>query len=139
MTLSLDTGTCVLMRHPVSLQGTGGYGSTKGAYNAYPECWMEIAGCGNYTIQAVQTWLSVGGRRIDAADSYDTQTSVGLGIVASGVPRSDIFVLQKTGSWNPMGYNDTLSQFSNLLQQMGLTYVDIVLNHWPTSTACELH
>ena len=27
--------------------GTGGYGTTHNSYNAYPECWMEIAGwCG---------------------------------------------------------------------------------------------
>jgi hypothetical protein len=31
---------------------------------------MEIAGCGNYTIEAVTSWLNVGGRRLDAADSY---------------------------------------------------------------------
>lgn len=70
-----------------------------------------------------------------SADSYDTQYSVGLAMAKSSIPRGDIFVLQKTGNWNPMGYNDTLSQFDFLLQQMGLTYVDITLNHWPTSPA----
>ena len=34
-----------------------------------------------------------------------------------------------------MGYEDTLSQFANLLQQMNTTYVDLLLNHWPTSPA----
>jgi diketogulonate reductase-like aldo/keto reductase len=34
-----------------------------------------------------------------------------------------------------MGYNDTLQQFDYLLQQMNTPYVDIVLNHWPTSPA----
>ncbi len=86
--------------------GTGGYGASKNAYGAYPECWMEIAGCGNYTIAAVSSWLQLGGRRLDAADSYDTQFSVGQAMARSAVPRSEIFVLQKTGNWNPMGYND---------------------------------
>ncbi len=89
--------------------GTGAYGSTHNAYNSYPECMMEIAGCGSYCVEAVKLWLSIGGRRLDAADSYDTQTSVGKAIAESGVSRSDIFVLQKTGNWNPMGYADTLS------------------------------
>lgn len=60
--------------------GTGGYGTTHNSYNAYPECWMEIAGCSNYTIEATKTWIQLGGRRLDAADSYDTQTSVGIGM-----------------------------------------------------------
>lgn len=46
--------------------GTGGYGAKHNSYGAYPECWMEIAGCGNYTIQAVSSWLNAGGRRLDA-------------------------------------------------------------------------
>ena len=33
------------------------------------------------------------------------------------------------------GYNDTLSQFDFLLVQMNVSYVDLVLNHWPTSPA----
>jgi len=34
-----------------------------------------------------------------------------------------------------MGYNDTLQQFDFLLEQMNTPYVDLVLNHWPTSPA----
>ena len=115
--------------------GTGGYGATHNAYGAYPECWMQIAGCGNYTIRAVSDWLAAGGLRIDAADSYDTQYSVGVAMAASNVPRSDIFLLQKTGNWNPMGFEDTLSQTDFLLEQMNTSYVDLLLNHWPTSPA----
>ena len=70
---------------------------------------MEIVGCGNYTIRAVTEWFSAGGRRLDAADSYDTQYSVGVAmakaISSRKVARADMFVLQKTGNWNPMGYN----------------------------------
>jgi diketogulonate reductase-like aldo/keto reductase len=80
--------------------GTGGYGATHNKYNAYPECWMEIVGCGNYTVTAVKEWLKVGGRRLDAADSYATQLSVGVAMaeMSATVPRSEIFLLQKTGS-----------------------------------------
>jgi 2,5-diketo-D-gluconate reductase A len=96
---------------------------------------MEIAGCGNYTIEAVTSWLSIGGRRLDAADSYDTQFSVGRAMAQSSVPREEIFLLQKTGNWNPMGFEDSISQMDFLLNQMGVKYVDLLLNHWPTSPA----
>jgi diketogulonate reductase-like aldo/keto reductase len=87
---------------------------------------MEIVGCGNHTVEAVKQWLALGGRRLDAADSYDTQYSVGVAMAESGVARSDIFLLQKLGNWNPMGYNDTFSQFDFMLTQMNTSYVDIV-------------
>lgn len=75
---------------------------------------MEIANCGNYTIEAVTAWLNAGGRRLDAADSYDTQTSVGKAMALSSVPRSEISLLSKTGNWNPMGY-----QVSKCCNQVG--------------------
>jgi len=34
-----------------------------------------------------------------------------------------------------VGYADTLSQFDFLLEQMNTSYVDLLLNHWPTSPA----
>jgi len=73
----------------------------------------------------------VGGRRLDAADSYYTQKSVGEAMRNSGVNRSDIFVLQKVGPTNPLGYNDSLTQFAGILSDMQITYVDSLLIHWP--------
>lgn len=75
---------------------------------------MEIAGCGNYTIDAVTSWLKLGGRRLDAADSYDTQYSVGVAMGASGVPRSEIFLLQKTGNWNRSYHSERRAQRASL-------------------------
>ena len=131
--------------------------------------------CGQYTQEAVKSWLRIGGRRLDAANSYYTQVDVALAMKASGVPREDIFLLQKTGNPNPMGYNgatlarhprppacphaaasppsvpppspapaDTLRQTAAILAEMGTPYVDLLLNHWPTSPgastdpACEV-
>ena len=127
---------------------------------------MEVAGCGPYTQEAVKAWLKIGGRRLDSADSYNTQVAVGLAMKASGVARKDIFLLQKVGNTNPMGYNETLQQTASsaleswrtplsffhvghirqsislhatiplpVLRDMGVTYVDLMLNHWPTSPA----
>jgi len=79
--------------------------------------------------------VQAGGRRIDSADTYDNDAYVGAGIAAAGVPRDQLFFLSKTGSGQAMGYNDTMTQFQGVLDRTGLTYVDALLIHWPTSTA----
>jgi 2,5-diketo-D-gluconate reductase A len=121
----------------IALQGTGGYASKpNGTANNYPECWSE-PNCGNYTSAAVKTWLLTGGRRLDAANSYGDMKSVGIGLAASGVAREDVFLLQKVGNSLSMGYNDVMLQFDDILQQMNVTYVDLLLIHWPTSPASK--
>lgn len=42
-------------------------------------------------------------------------------MAASGVPRSDIFLLSKVGPSQPLGYNDSLAQFEIIKQEMGVT------------------
>jgi len=96
--------------------GTGGYGTDKKL--KYPECWADPFGCGGNTIKAVTDFLAAGGRRIDNADSYGNQDSVGTAMRESGVARSDIFLTTKVGPSNPLGYNDTLSQWANTKKQM---------------------
>lgn len=76
--------------------GTGSYSDDPSVgYGGYPECASTLAGCGSYTEQAVGAWLSAGGRRLDCANSYGSQLSVGKAMAASGVPRADIFLLSK--------------------------------------------
>lgn len=112
--------------------GTGGYSADKSVpYGQYPECWSSIGGCGAYVQKAVTTWLAAGGRRIDAADSYQNQADVGAAITASGVPREDLFILSKVGPSKALGFNETLIQFAGVLSDMGLTHVDALLVHWP--------
>lgn len=114
--------------------GTGGYGPINLGYGKYPECWVEAFGCGNNTARAVKTWLAdAGGRRLDSADSYFNQESVARGILESGVPRDELFILSKIGNTWPMGYNDTLTQFAGIQEKLGVDSVDALLVHWPTS------
>lgn len=90
------------LMYPAVGLGTGGYGLD--THRTYPECWIEaIPGCGERAANATQTWLKLGGRRIDSADSYFNQESIGKGIRASGVPRSEIFITSKVGPSNPLG------------------------------------
>lgn len=121
--------------------GTGAYGQNASVgFGGYPECWAEFpaqmhgaGACGVYVRQAVDDWLSLGGRRIDSANSYSNQLQVGRALHASAVPVEEMFVLSKVGSTNPMGYNDTLTQAKEVLADLGLERVDMLLVHWPTA------
>jgi alcohol dehydrogenase (NADP+) len=116
--------------------GTGAYSDNAAVgYGGYPECWSTSAGCGGFAQTAVSTWLSVGGRRIDSANSYQNQDDVGTALataITNGVvARDELFILSKVGPSNPLGYNDTLAQFEGIKAALQTTYVDALLMHWP--------
>ena len=128
---------------PYTGLGTGGYGSNATDCYTYPETWADAKGCGesvkNATARYIQIAASLSSSqiRIDNANTYQDVDNVGLGIALSGVPRSRVFLLSKTGSGQAMGYNDTMDQIDALLSQGGVAYVDALLIHWPTSTAAS--
>lgn len=67
---------------------------------------FSAAGCGPAVSAAVSTWLQMDGPRLDCANSYDDETSVGAGIAAAlekGVNRHDFFLLTKTGAEEEWG------------------------------------
>lgn len=122
--------------------GTGAYsGNASVGYGGYPECWGQNAGCGPWALNATATYIQVAAAagalpvRIDNANSYDTETNVGKAMADSGLPRSSMFLTSKVGSGNPMGYLDTKEQIQAVLTAMNVTYVDLMLIHWPTSSA----
>jgi diketogulonate reductase-like aldo/keto reductase len=73
----------------------------------------------------------MGGWRIDSADSYGNQKAIGRGIKESGVPREKVFITSKIGPSQPLGYNDTLAQMQSIKAQLQVSYVDMLLIHWP--------
>ena len=129
--------------------GCGAYSDTNAGYNAYPECWVGDGGatgggsgtCGGFVQQAVTQWLEAGGRRLDAANSYQDQVDVGKALNAylasSGTPRSDIFLLSKVGPSHPLGGADAKAQFAGVLDEMQVDYVDLLLVHWPWDSASK--
>lgn len=129
--------------------GCGAYSNANAGYNAYPECWIGDGGatgggsgtCGAFVEQAVTSWLEAGGRRLDAANSYQDQVNVGNALnkflASSGVPRSDIFLLSKVGPSHPLGGADAKAQFEGVLAEMQVDYVDLLLVHWPWDSASK--
>jgi diketogulonate reductase-like aldo/keto reductase len=105
---------------PVVGLGTFGYGRPDGSGGEY---WGPEQGH-----NATVAWLKLGGRRIDTADDYGSRDGIGTGWVASGVPRSEIFITSKV---DPSGYNETLEAFRGILKSLQTNYVDLLLIHWP--------
>jgi diketogulonate reductase-like aldo/keto reductase len=105
---------------PVVGLGTFGYSGPDGSHGEY---WGPAQGH-----NATVAWLKAGGRRLDSADDYLSSDGVGTGWVASGVPRSEIFITSKV---EPIGYTETLLQFAAILKSLKTDYIDLLLVHWP--------
>nr|ACD54579.1 aldo/keto reductase-like protein [Adineta vaga] len=105
---------------PVVGLGTGGYGKLDGSGGEYWGC--------DQGHNATVAWLKMGGRRIDTSDDYISCDGVGTGWVASGVPRSEIFITSKVDA---SSYDQALENFTAILKSLQTDYVDLLLIHWP--------
>lgn len=82
------------------------------------------------TEQAVATALAAGYRHIDTAALYGNEREVGRAVLASGLPRDEIYVVTKL--WNAdQGYDAALTAFDASMAQLGLDMLDLYLIHWP--------
>lgn len=97
---------------------------------------MPILGYGVYqipeaeTAQCVADALSVGYRLIDTAQGYNNEQGVGEGIRKSGVPRSEIFVVDKIW-FSRYPYDKAKAQIDESLRNLGTDYIDMMLMHQP--------
>ncbi|MBY0270516.1 MAG: aldo/keto reductase [Burkholderiales bacterium] len=79
----------------------------------------------------VATALGLGYRHIDTAWKYGSEKGVGAGIRASGVPRSEIFLVTKV-SHEYLRADDFARSVEESLQNLQVDYVDMLHVHWPT-------
>lgn len=83
----------------------------------------------------ITTAIQTGITHIDTAEVYKNEASVGNGIVASGVPRSSLFVTTKL--WNlataPSGSaaEGVKAKLQQELRELQLDYIDLYLWHTP--------
>ena len=100
------------------------------------ECRIPAIGFGTYKLdpglgtEAVATALSVGYRHIDAAQLYDNEAEVGEALVASGIPRDELFVATKVRA-DRNAPDDFLRSVEQSLRDLRLDRVDLLLVHWP--------
>lgn len=80
--------------------------------------------------KAVEAALRAGYRHIDTAFGYGNEKEVGEGIRASGVPREQIWLTTKLD--NPW-HKRVAEGIEQSLKNLGTSYVDLYLMHWPAS------
>jgi diketogulonate reductase-like aldo/keto reductase len=83
---------------------------------------------------SVQVAIKNGYRLIDTAKQYGNQPGVGYGIQQAlkdnRLNRKDLFITTKVFNGD-QGYETTLKAFEEQLKQLRLTYLDLLLIHWP--------
>ncbi|MBQ9137150.1 MAG: aldo/keto reductase [Alistipes sp.] len=84
----------------------------------------------DYCKQACLVALKAGYRHIDTAHAYYNEQGVGEAIKESGVPREQIWVTSKL--WpTEYGEGETLRAIDNMLERLGLEYIDLLYIHQP--------
>lgn len=78
--------------------------------------------------ESVAAALEAGYRHLDTAHGYMNERGVGQGIRDSGVPREEIWITDKL--W-PSEYADAYNAVNQMLDRLGVEYIDIVYLHHP--------
>ena len=82
------------------------------------------------TADVVGEALGAGYRHIDTAASYQNEAGVGAALVASGLPRDDVFITTKLANTD-QGRITPQESLANSLTELGVDAVDLYLIHWP--------
>ncbi|GLC38995.1 hypothetical protein PLESTB_001773600 [Pleodorina starrii] len=97
---------------------------------------LPAVGLGTFRAQgddartAVLAALKVGLRHIDTASIYKNEGPIREALVASGVPRGEVFVTSKVSPYE-QGAGRARTAVEGILERLGLEYLDLVLVHWP--------
>lgn len=84
---------------------------------------------GKDAAEAVTVAIQNGFTHLDGAQLYKNEATLGAGIVASGKPRSELYITTKLG---PLASGETpKSALEESLKNLGVTYVDLYLIHIP--------
>ena len=86
---------------------------------------------GQPIIDATKAYLRLGGRLIDTAMAYRNHEEIGEALRASGVKREDVWITSKLASGTVTSYAKGISAIDNILQEIGTSYLDLVLIHSP--------
>lgn len=82
------------------------------------------------TLQCVADALSVGYRLVDTAQLYMNEEGVGAGIKRSGIPRNEIFLVDKIW-FSRYPYEKAKASIDESLRKLGTDYIDLMLLHQP--------
>ena len=74
--------------------------------------------------------LELGFRHIDTAQMYGNEADVGAAVLASGLPRQDVFITTKVDPGN-ISKNNLLPSVRRSIGALGRAPADLLLIHWP--------
>jgi len=97
-----------------------------------PALGFGTSGLGAQAAAAVASALAAGYRNLDAARKYGTEEGVGEGIRLAKVPRDDLFITTKVSHEN-LRAADFARSVDESLKALGVSYVDLLLVHWPNA------
>jgi diketogulonate reductase-like aldo/keto reductase len=96
---------------------------------------IPVIGLGTYPLRgteaqsAIAMALELGIRHIDTAQMYGNESDVGQAIKASGIPRSELFLVTKVDPGN-IGKQQFASSVARSMDDLG-SPADLLLIHWP--------
>lgn len=97
---------------------------------------MPAVGFGTYKIknedvaEPLLAALKAGYRLIDTAQVYENEKGIGAALRRSGLGRGDVVI--ETKHWRSShGYDRTIKAFNQSLKNLGVTYIDLYVIHWP--------
>lgn len=85
---------------------------------------------GGAGVAALEKALEVGYRHLDTAQSYDTETEVGVAVRSSALVREDVWITTKIDMAN-YGAGTLVPSLEGSIDRLGLT-PDLTLLHWPS-------
>jgi diketogulonate reductase-like aldo/keto reductase len=100
-----------------------GYGTSQLGYHGT----SQLDDCRDQVVTA----LKLGYRHLDTAWKYGSEKGVGAGIQASGVPRSEIFLVTKV-SHEYLRADAFARSVEESLKNLQVDYVDMLHVHWPS-------
>jgi diketogulonate reductase-like aldo/keto reductase len=95
-----------------------------------PAIGFGTSGLGDVRAEHIAAALQAGYRHIDTARKYGTERTVGEGMRAANVPRQEIFLCTKVSHEN-LHADDFARSVDESLTALGVSYVDLLLVHWP--------
>lgn len=86
---------------------------------------------GRTCVEAVKAALKLGYNHIDTAEIYGNQKEISRAI--NGVERKELFITSKVWRDN-LSYDDTIESAERTLKELGISYLDLLLIHWPNKS-----
>eukprot|EP00928_Gymnodinium_smaydae_P088852 TRINITY_DN72896_c0_g1_i1.p1 TRINITY_DN72896_c0_g1~~TRINITY_DN72896_c0_g1_i1.p1 ORF type:complete len:353 (-),score=78.85 TRINITY_DN72896_c0_g1_i1:75-1133(-) len=97
---------------------------------------MPAVGFGTYklktadVVEPLLAALKAGYRLVDTAQVYENEKGVGEALRKSGLGRADVFI--ETKVWRSShGYERTMKACNQSLRNLGVSYLDLYVIHWP--------